>query len=92
MQILQRRVGRVIDYNGKGYAQCGLLGIIFNFYLTITVNERMDKEKLIKLLFVGKVTEIIGAEKTMELLKEATIAIEEMLKSCEAEKNILTKK
>lgn len=41
----------------------------------------MDREKLIKQLFVGKVTEIIGTEKTTELLKEATVAIDEMLKS-----------
>ena len=41
----------------------------------------MDREKLIKQLFVGKVAEIIGTEKTTELLKEATVAIDEMLKS-----------
>lgn len=45
----------------------------------------MDREKLIKQLFVGKVTEIIGTEKTTELLKEATVAIDEMLKSCKAD-------
>jgi hypothetical protein len=45
----------------------------------------MDREKLIKQLFVGKVTEIIGTEKTTELLKEATIAIDEMLKSRKAD-------
>lgn len=45
----------------------------------------MDREKLIKQLFVGKVTEIIGNEKTTELLKEATIAIDEMLKSRKAD-------
>lgn len=40
----------------------------------------MDREKLIKQLFVGKVAEIIGYEKTIELLKDSTIAIDEMLK------------
>lgn len=35
----------------------------------------MDKQKLIKQLFVGKVSDIIGIEKTTELLKEATDAI-----------------
>lgn len=45
----------------------------------------MDREKLIKQLFVGKVTEIIGTEKTTELLKEATIAIDGMLKSRKAD-------
>lgn len=45
----------------------------------------MDREKLIKQLFVGKVTETIGIEKTASLLREATIAIDEMLKSRKAE-------
>ncbi len=36
----------------------------------------MNTEKLIRQLFVGKVAEIIGMEKTLELLKEATDAIE----------------
>jgi hypothetical protein len=45
----------------------------------------MDREKLIKQLFVGKVAEIIGTEKTTELLKEATVAIDEMLKSRKAD-------
>ncbi len=45
----------------------------------------MDREKLIKQLFVGKVSEIIGTEKTTELLKEATVAIDEMLKSRKAD-------
>ena len=44
----------------------------------------MDREKLIKQLFVGKVSEIIGTEKTTELLKEATVAIDDMLKSRKA--------
>lgn len=45
----------------------------------------MDREKLIKQLFVGKVTEIIGTEKATELLKEATVAIDDMLKSRQAD-------
>ncbi len=36
----------------------------------------MDKQKLIKQLFVGKVSDILGFEKTIELLKEATDAID----------------
>jgi len=36
----------------------------------------MDKQKLIHQLFIGKVTEILGNEKTTELLREAKIAIE----------------
>lgn len=35
-----------------------------------------NKEKLIKQLFVGKVSEILGTTKTAELLKEATDAID----------------
>ena len=35
----------------------------------------MDKQKLIKQLFVGKVSDILGFEKITELLKEATDAI-----------------
>jgi len=35
----------------------------------------MDKEKLIKQLFIGKVTEILGFEKTSELLKETIDAL-----------------
>lgn len=42
----------------------------------------MDRQKLIKQLLVGKVSDIIGIEKTTELLKESTVAIDEMLKSC----------
>jgi hypothetical protein len=42
----------------------------------------MDREKLIKQLFIGKVSDIIGIEKTIELLKESTVAIDEMIKSC----------
>ena len=36
----------------------------------------MDKDKLIRQLFIGKVSEIIGQEKTLELLREAKTAIE----------------
>jgi len=42
----------------------------------------MDRQKLIKQLFVAKVSDIIGFEKAIELLKESTVAIDEMLKSC----------
>ncbi|MCK5614221.1 hypothetical protein KAR91_70805 [Candidatus Pacearchaeota archaeon] len=38
----------------------------------------MDKQKLIKQLFAGKVSDILGFEKTTELLKEATEAINTM--------------
>jgi len=41
----------------------------------------MNTEKLIRQLFVGKVAEIIGMEKTLELLKEATYAIRGASKS-----------
>lgn len=45
----------------------------------------MDREKLIHQLFVGKVAEIIGQEKTLELLREAKQAIEtsNSCKNCE---------
>jgi len=36
----------------------------------------MDKQKLIHQLFIGKVVEIIGQEKAIELLREAKTAIE----------------
>jgi len=36
----------------------------------------MDRQKLIHQLFVGKVTEIIGYEKTMALLRESTEAFD----------------
>jgi hypothetical protein len=36
----------------------------------------MDKQKLIHQLFIGKVSEIIGQEKAIELLREAKTAIE----------------
>jgi len=41
----------------------------------------MDREKLIKQLFVGKVAEIIGSKKATELLKDATISIDQLIKS-----------
>ena len=47
----------------------------------------MNTEKLIRQLFVGKVAEIIGMEKTLELLKEATDAIEGAAKSKQADDN-----
>ena len=40
----------------------------------------IDEEKLIRQLFIGKVSELIGQEKTVELLKEATEAIKPHLK------------
>ena len=45
----------------------------------------MNREKLIKQLLIGKVSEILGTEKTMELLKEATVAIDGMLKKEDCE-------
>lgn len=36
----------------------------------------MDKQKLTHQLFIGKVAEIIGQEKTTELLREAKTAID----------------
>jgi GTP cyclohydrolase I len=45
----------------------------------------MDREKLIKQLFIGKVADIIGFEKTTELLKEATNEIDKMIKSRKAD-------
>ncbi len=41
----------------------------------------MDKEKLIKQLFVGKVAEILGIEKTTKLLKDSTDAINFLIES-----------
>ncbi|ELM3651224.1 hypothetical protein RYR30_001955 [Flavobacterium psychrophilum] len=38
------------------------------------IKEYSNQEKLIRQLFVGKVSEIIGFEKTVELLKEANDA------------------
>lgn len=35
------------------------------------LNEKYKKEKLIYQLFIGKVSETIGIEKTLELLKES---------------------
>ena len=40
----------------------------------------MNKEKLIKQLFVGKVSDIIGFKKTTKLLKEATDEINAIIK------------
>lgn len=37
----------------------------------------MDKDKLIHQLFIGKVSEVIGFDKTTELLKESIEAINE---------------
>lgn len=45
----------------------------------------MDREKLIKQLFIGKVADIIGTQKTTELLKESTFVIDEMIKSRKAD-------
>ncbi|MFN5417289.1 MAG: hypothetical protein ACK5B9_09555 [Flavobacteriia bacterium] len=45
----------------------------------------MDREKLIKQLFIGKVADIIGNQKTTELLKESTFVIDEMIKSRKAD-------
>lgn len=39
------------------------------------IKEYSNQEKLIRQLFVGKVSEIIGFEKTVELLKEANDAL-----------------
>jgi len=39
-------------------------------YFVKKAKEMENKEKLIKQLFIGKVSEIIGNEKTIELLKE----------------------
>lgn len=41
----------------------------------------MDREKLIKQLFVGKVSEIIGSQKTTQLLRESTQQIDKMIKT-----------
>ena len=40
--------------------------------------EMEKKQKLEKQLFIGKVSEIIGFDKTVELLKESKQAIEEI--------------
>lgn len=39
----------------------------------------MDREKLIKQLLVGKVADIIGNEKAIQLLKEATVAVDDCI-------------
>ena len=41
----------------------------------------INREKLIKQIFIGKVAEIIGHEKTLELLKESTMAIDDAINS-----------
>ena len=40
----------------------------------------LNREKLIHQLFIGKVCEIIGTEQATKLLKEATEAIDELIK------------
>lgn len=45
----------------------------------------MDRQKLIKQLFVGMVSEIIGFEKATELLKEATAAADNAIKASKAD-------
>lgn len=42
------------------------------------IKEYTNKEKLVRQLFVGKVSEIIGFDKTVELLKESTNAINKL--------------
>jgi uncharacterized membrane protein len=49
--------------------------------------QHIDRQKLIKQLFVAKVSEIIGFEKAIELLKESTVAIDTHILS-----SLLTKK
>jgi hypothetical protein len=39
---------------------------------------QINKEKLIRQLFIGKVSELIGEDETIKLLKEASLAIEKM--------------
>lgn len=45
----------------------------------------MEREKLIKQLFIGKAAELIGFEKTTQLLKESTAAIDEMIEKSKNE-------
>jgi hypothetical protein len=40
-----------------------------------TESEKIDKDKLVRQLFIGKVSEVIGIDKTTELLNEAKEAI-----------------
>lgn len=49
-----------------------------------------DKDKLIHQLFVGKVTEILGFEKTVQLLKESKEAFNHSVSIRLNEENILT--
>lgn len=44
----------------------------------------MSREKLIRQLFVGKVSEIIGYEETTKLLREQMVSIDEMLESAQS--------
>jgi hypothetical protein len=46
--------------------------------ILIEAKEMEKKQKLEKQLFIGKVSEIIGFDKTVELLKESKKAIEEI--------------
>jgi hypothetical protein len=46
--------------------------------ILIEAKEMEKKQKLEKQLFIGKVSEIIGFDKTVELLKESKQAIEEI--------------
>jgi len=45
----------------------------------------MDRDKLIKQLFIGKIAGIIGVEETTKLLKDATESIDSVLKSRKAD-------
>ena len=47
----------------------------------------MNREKLIRQLFIGKVSDILGLDKTLELLKEANDAF----KKCEHNEDNKTK-
>jgi hypothetical protein len=46
--------------------------------ILIEAKEMEKKQKLEKQLFIGKVSEIIGFDKTVELLRESKQAIEEI--------------
>jgi len=51
----------------------------------------MDRQKLIHDLFVGKVAEVIGFEKTTKLLRESMEAIDKMLVDIKKAQEIKTK-
>lgn len=51
----------------------------------------MEKEKLIRQLFIGKVSDIIGINKTYELLKEAKKDLEYINKPLSYQKEVLIK-